>query len=347
MSKCEHGRQKSRCKDCGGSSICLHNRDKSKCKECGGSQICLHGRIKSTCKECGGSSICEHERRKSHCRDCKGSQICEHEKRKSRCKECKGSEICEHERRKSHCRDCKGSQICIHGRQKPTCKECRGNSICIHGRQKPICKECRGSKICLHEKRKEHCKECGGSGLCPTPLCESYKYKKYNGYCRRCCSHLFPDIPIIRNYKTKELLVFNFIRESFSDEKWQNDRIIQKGCSKDRPDVICDLLTHIIIIEIDENRHSSYDCSCENNRLMSISENLAHRPIVLIRFNPDSYKDINGKTIKSCFTHSKTGLLIVNNQKQWNIRLEKLKQMITHYIANYNNKTIHIDELFY
>ena len=32
--KCEHERQKSKCKDCGGSSICSHGREKSTCKEC-------------------------------------------------------------------------------------------------------------------------------------------------------------------------------------------------------------------------------------------------------------------------------------------------------------------------
>ena len=41
---CEHGRQRSRCKDCGGSSICTHGRERSKCKDCGGSSICKIGR---------------------------------------------------------------------------------------------------------------------------------------------------------------------------------------------------------------------------------------------------------------------------------------------------------------
>jgi hypothetical protein len=52
MAKCPHGRQKSRCKECGGVSICTHGREKSRCKECGGSSICPHGRQKSRCKAC-------------------------------------------------------------------------------------------------------------------------------------------------------------------------------------------------------------------------------------------------------------------------------------------------------
>ena len=64
-SACPHGRQRSQCKECGGSSICEHGRQRSTCKECGGSQICEHGRIRSSCKECGGASICEHGRVRS------------------------------------------------------------------------------------------------------------------------------------------------------------------------------------------------------------------------------------------------------------------------------------------
>jgi hypothetical protein len=32
--KCEHGRQKSKCKDCGGSGICPHKKLKSSCAQC-------------------------------------------------------------------------------------------------------------------------------------------------------------------------------------------------------------------------------------------------------------------------------------------------------------------------
>ena len=104
--KCEHDRQKSRCKDCKGSQICEHNILKYFCKVCKGSQICEHNNIKSYCKECGGKSLCKHNKEKSKCKDCKGSQICEHNKIKSFCKECGGKSLCEHNKRKSDCKDC-------------------------------------------------------------------------------------------------------------------------------------------------------------------------------------------------------------------------------------------------
>ena len=64
--------------------------------------------------------------------------------------------------------------------------------------------------------------------------------------------------------------------------------------------------SHIIIIEIDENAHTDYDCSCENKRLMEISQDLGFRPIVFIRFNPDDYVDKDGNNIKSCWKLNRT-----------------------------------------
>ena len=72
---CEHGvKYRSKCKVC---SACPHGRQRSRCKECGGGSICEHGRQRSRCKECGGGSFCEHGRRRSRCKECGGSQICE------------------------------------------------------------------------------------------------------------------------------------------------------------------------------------------------------------------------------------------------------------------------------
>ena len=66
--KFEHGRQKSSCKDCGGSGICKHGQRNTgtavgaasasiivrevSCKDCGGGGICEHGRLRSVCKDC-------------------------------------------------------------------------------------------------------------------------------------------------------------------------------------------------------------------------------------------------------------------------------------------------------
>ena len=67
---------------------CKHGKNKSVCRECGGSSICEHDKIRTTCKECKGGAICEHNKERSKCKECKGGGICIHQKIKSKCKEC-------------------------------------------------------------------------------------------------------------------------------------------------------------------------------------------------------------------------------------------------------------------
>ena len=64
--KCEHGRPRSKCKDCGWGGICEHNKQRSRCKNCGGGGICEHNRERSQCKDCGGGQICEHNQAAPH-----------------------------------------------------------------------------------------------------------------------------------------------------------------------------------------------------------------------------------------------------------------------------------------
>jgi len=346
---CEHNRQKSRCKECGGASICLHNREKSYCKECGGASICQHNRRKSYCKECGGASICEHNRIKSQCKECGGASICQHNREKSKCKECGGASICQHNRIKSQCKECGGASICEHNRQKSRCKECGGASICLHNREKTYCKECGGASICEHNRQKRYCKECGGSSLCKSVWCETHANPKYEKYCLLCFINLFPDKPNVRNYKTKEKDVVERITNTFHNFTWVADKRVQDGCSRRRPDLLLDMGSHVIIVEIDENKHTDYDCSCENKRLMEISQDLHHRPIVFIRFNPDEYVNQEGNKVKSCWKLNKLGVMQImkTKQKEWEERITVLKQQIQYWVDNRAEKTIEIIELFY
>ena len=103
---CEHGRERHRCKECGGKGICEHGHRRNTCKECGGKGICEHGRHRYFCKECGGKGICEHGRQRSRCKECGGKGICEHGHRRSRCKECGGKGLCEHGRKRNVCKEC-------------------------------------------------------------------------------------------------------------------------------------------------------------------------------------------------------------------------------------------------
>ncbi len=347
---CEHNKIKSQCKDCGGSQICEHNKRKSRCTECGGGEICKHNRIKGCCKECGGSQICEHDKRKNRCKDCGGSQICEHDKIRECCKDCGGSKICEHNKIKTHCKECGGSQICEHSRHKNRCKDCGGSQLCKHDIRKEYCKECGGSSICEHGKRRTRCKKCDGRELCKSSFCDTSGNPKYQMYCLHCFIHIFPNEKISRNYKVKEKHVVDKVFEKFPNFTWFHDKRIQDGCSLRRPDLFLDYGTHVLMIEIDEQKHKSYDCSCINRRTMELSLDINHKPCIIIRFNPDEYINENGNKIKSPWrTSVKDGRLSImkTQEKEWNDRINNLLNVIDYWIKNPTDKTVEIIEMYY
>lgn len=185
--------------------------------------------------------------------------------------------------------------------------------------------------------------------MCKNEWCDTSGSKKYGMYCMPCFVNNPEnnDNPIKRNYKTKEKDVVDKIKESFPDFTWISDKRVLDGCSKRRPDLLLDLGSHIIILEIDENKHDSYECSCENKRLMEISQDVEHRPIVMIRFNPDAYIDENGKNVSSCWKLNKLGVLSVEKVKEWEYRIKCLKDQIQYWINNPTDKTIEVVQLFY
>ena len=185
---------------------------------------------------------------------------------------------------------------------------------------------------------------------CKSEWCSTQVQHKYDGYCRFCFMHLFPDKPVSRNYKTKEYAVVEYVKTKFPNLDWIADKIVVGGCSKRRPDLMLDLLYQIVIIEVDENQHTDYDCSCENKRIMELSQDLGHRPIVFIRFNPDDYEQ-NYESISSCWGQNKQGICVVKKSKmeEWSQRLNALEEQIRYWInpEHTTEKTIETIQLFY
>ena len=185
---------------------------------------------------------------------------------------------------------------------------------------------------------------------CKTPMCSIRVQEKYNGYCYFCFIHMFPDLPTAKKYKTKEKTVAEYITKTFLQYTWITDKKIQDGCSKRRPDLLLDMGEQILIIEIDENQHTDYDCSCENKRLMEISQDLGHRPIIFVRFNPDEYY-VGETKIQSCWGYDKKGICKLKPKyiDKWNERLTILKQQIEYWSnpLNKTNKILEVIQLYF
>ena len=185
---------------------------------------------------------------------------------------------------------------------------------------------------------------------CKSSWCSTLASEKYDGFCFFCFINLFPHKQVSRNYKTKEFAVVEYIKSNFTQFNFVADKIVNGGCSKRRPDLLLDLGYQILIIEVDENQHIDYDCSCENKRIMELSQDLGYRPIILIRFNPDNYIK-NTEQITSCWSYNKKGIIVIKKNKlnEWNERLYILKERIEYWLnpKNTTNKTIEVIKLFY
>ena len=285
--------------------------------------------------------------------------VCKHDTLYSdECLSCKNELIinnkCKHNN-KSDCQRCREynqlniKSICIHNIDIKKCFECNIVDICCHNEIYRGCSKCNIRQFCRHNKYYRSCRKCDGRDLCKNEWCDNRLNKKYNNYCLRCFIYMFPELPIVQNYKTKEKNVVDNIIKTYPNLSWIPDKKIDGGCSRRRPDLLLDAITYILIIEIDENKHSNYDCSCENKRLMEISQDLGHRPIVFIRFNPDDYIDSNGTKIKSCWKVNKLGIMCIpsNKSNEWNMRMQILMDQIQYWLDNPSQKTIEIIELFY
>lgn len=257
------------------------------------------------------------------------------------------------------------------------------HGVCFCGKAQPsfnfeglvprYCTECKQdgmisrNKLCYCKKaqptynypgsRPNYCFECKKEDMedlrhkrCKTPLCETRPQEKFEGFCLRCFIYTFPDRPVARNYKTKEFAVVEYIQHFFPNFTWFADKQIANGCSSRRPDLLLDLGYQVIVVEVDENQHDNYDCSCENKRIMQLSQDVQHRPIIFIRFNPDAYMNANNKRVRSCWSTTKTtGIVKIEYKNDWSNRLECLRDQINYWtqLENRTAKTVEVVQLFY
>ncbi len=174
--------------------------------------------------------------------------------------------------------------------------------------------------------------------------CGLFQVEKSKDYmCSQCFMFNNPGHVLSRNYRTKELTFTKQLKQdlSLSGIDCTLDSKISGGCSRRRPDVFIDLLTHVLIIEIDEDQHLSYNESCEYVRTIELNEDIGHRPMYIIRLNPDSYK-LNGKSIRGCFT-SKMEL----NKKEFTHRYSTLLSTVLDLTATPPERLIESIELFF
>lgn len=195
---------------------------------------------------------------------------------------------------------------------------------------------------------REYNKEERETNNCKTEHCRTLASNpKYLGYCFRCFLYTFPDIPNTMNYKIKEQRLQEFIADNYPELEITFDKTTG-GCSRRRPDCLIEMYTHTIIVECDENQHASYDSTCEMVRINELFTDLADRPMVIIKFNPDGYMGKGAEYVSSPFRYHKSlGVPIVDNKEEWESRLDTLKDEIDSHVRHIPDCPVKIVELFY
>jgi hypothetical protein len=168
------------------------------------------------------------------------------------------------------------------------------NKTCIFKDQYGRCKEKAfwGFKYALHcdlhknEKEinfiNQNCKKCGLPNILDN-----------EGHCNYCNPKTIEKVYLAKQKKVKAYLDINLPK----DKKYISYDTTVENClnALERPDFSFETTNgESIILEVDENQHKDRNCECEITRMFNIANAIRKRTL-FIRFNPDSYKTINGR----------------------------------------------------
>jgi hypothetical protein len=112
--------------------------------------------------------------------------------------------------------------------------------------------------------------------------------------------------------------------------EYNSSRMLNR-CSKKRPDIYFELDMHCIIVEIDENQHSSYTDQCECARLNEIVNSIGGKSVIVIRYNPDIIKHKNKK-------------IVIEDKERLKLLIDIIKQEL---IKEYDEFIVKLIQLYY
>jgi len=139
-----------------------------------------------------------------------------------------------------------------------------------------------------------------------------------------------------KDCRTKEKNIIDNILNSYKEYNWIHNKQLKCGF---RPDMLTKINNKLtLLIEIDEHQHKNYNPSKDDKRTKSIFEEIKTKNIVMIRINPDEYKD------KKNLYHEPINKSNEEFNKRVNIIIETIKAEIE---KKNNDKSTNIIKLFY
>ena len=169
-------------------------------------------------------------------------------------------------------------QFCIEHKKENMINLILENKCCIPECQNEYEFIVNDEKLCLKHSPNEY--EASVKRLCK--WCDCYENPDVTSYVCKSCKKIS---------NKKEWAIVRHLRKTIDTKFEYNSSKMLQGCSKKRPDIYFDLAKHCVIVEVDEHQHKTYEDSCECARINEIVNGIGGRPIIMIRFNPDTVKN--------------------------------------------------------
>jgi len=131
-------------------------------------------------------------------------------------------------------------------------------------------------------------------------VCLAHAPPGYEASLKRMCKYcdIREDVPFVcvdckrRSKPQKEYAVVRHLRRTIDVpfEAIRCDESPGLECTRKRPDIRFEMPTHDVIVEVDENQHRGYEESCECARISEIVGAIGGKPVVFVRYNPDTVR---------------------------------------------------------
>ena len=187
----------------------------------------------------------------------------------------------------------------VPGQSPAFCSQCKTTGMVRFPMKQ--CKKCKSLAIWgLHDRI--HCeahKEEGEWNLVERPCvsCGLLEVLNVAGLCSNCEPEKWKTYIKRKETHIRNLLIANELHFD------SHDKIANASCGKERPDFLFQTVDHIVILEVDEDQHKTYQCACEQTRMINLTQAFGGISVFWIRYNPDSFKGKAKVTQKQRETH--------------------------------------------
>jgi len=288
-----------KCEVCGEvtASCGLHKGKPTHCGSCKTSDMVdVVGKMCEVCGEVRASCALKGDR-PTHCGSCKtGDMVDVVNKKCEVCGEVTANCALKGDR-PTHCASCKtDDMVNVKSKKCEVCGEVTAS--CGLDGKRTHCGSCKTDEMVgVMSKRCKGLLESVTNGHGTLP-CGSVGNRRYRGYCTVCFKANFPTDPLTlqMHFKVWEPAVVSWINANF--EGWRHNCRVPSDCGRPAAPRNLDhwkiFGNTLFCVETDEHQHNGYDAADERLRYSQFEEAFSGKQI-WIRFNPDSFRDQNGK----------------------------------------------------